>query len=179
MWPVQGPGLGRFVEDDVHGADAAFQRHGGVPRRPDPAECHPAQRARRHGQACLPARLHLPVAAAQGRTPYQVQRRHLQRGLHALVHSRPTGYLEHPLLRRTHGTVLMEALLLALYTIHSFINKQKKKIADWFLYRCQKGSCAALPTKKKIEECLKKKRCSSSFLPSVMETHYIVIWQWG
>jgi hypothetical protein len=36
MWPVQGPGLGRFVEDDVHGADAAAQRHGGVPRRPDP-----------------------------------------------------------------------------------------------------------------------------------------------
>jgi hypothetical protein len=71
---MQWAGLGRAEEDDVYGADAAAQRHGGVPRRPDPAAGDPAQRARRHGQARVPARLHLPVAAAQGRAPHELQR---------------------------------------------------------------------------------------------------------
>lgn len=114
---VQGRGLGRVAEEDVHGGDAAGERHGTLPRRADPAAGDPARRAGGDGQARLPARLHLPVAAPEGRAPHQVRRRHLCRRLHALVRRWTPGHLERPLLRRAHRPRLIEELLV----VHFFL----------------------------------------------------------
>uniref|UniRef100_A0A0A9G563 Uncharacterized protein n=1 Tax=Arundo donax TaxID=35708 RepID=A0A0A9G563_ARUDO len=109
---VQGSGVGRVGEGDVHGADAATERHGSVPRRADPAAGESEERPGGHGEAGVPAGLHLPVAAEEGRAPHQVQRRHLRRGLHPLVHRRTPGHLERPVLRRPHRPVLITVLSL-------------------------------------------------------------------